>query len=222
MFKTLGALALTALLAAAPVDAAEIKGEATFAWLAVGNTYSLGDGHPYFAGAFSGINVFKADARPAESATFETRPSAQYALFVVVIDDERGVRDATCALLTSWGCEVVTAGAIEELNDFAARDARTVRIPDLIIADLRLRDGADGIAAIQTLRSRFGRHIPGVIITGDTMPARLNQLHDSGLPVLHKPLRAETLRGFINGLNCLAAAKTPAPPQPGVVSASPD
>lgn len=49
------------LLIAAPAVAAEVKGEATFAWLAVGTTYTIGDGHPYFAGAFSGINVFKGD-----------------------------------------------------------------------------------------------------------------------------------------------------------------
>ena len=59
MIRTTGLFALAALLAAGPVNAAEIKGEATFAWLAVGTTYTLGDGHPYFAGAFSGINLFK-------------------------------------------------------------------------------------------------------------------------------------------------------------------
>lgn len=52
---------LATSLLVAPAFAAEIKGEATFAWLAVGNTYTIGDGHPFFAGAFSGINVFKGD-----------------------------------------------------------------------------------------------------------------------------------------------------------------
>jgi hypothetical protein len=61
MNNRLGLLACAALTLAAPVNAAEIKGEATFAWLAVGTSYTLGDGHPYFAGAFSGINVFKGD-----------------------------------------------------------------------------------------------------------------------------------------------------------------
>ena len=54
--------ALAAVLLTGPSLAEEIKGEATFAWLAVGTSYTLGDGHPYFVGAFSGINVFKADA----------------------------------------------------------------------------------------------------------------------------------------------------------------
>lgn len=62
MDKTAAALAISTALLAGPVIADEIRGEATFAWLAVGNTYTIGDGHPYFAGAFSGVNVFKGDA----------------------------------------------------------------------------------------------------------------------------------------------------------------
>lgn len=56
--RTLGAICVT-LLIAGPTHADEIRGEATFAWLAVGSTFTLGDGRPYFAGHFSGINVFK-------------------------------------------------------------------------------------------------------------------------------------------------------------------
>lgn len=71
MIRTIGAFALASILAAGPVAAAEIRGEATFAWLAVGNTYTLGDGHPYFAGAFSGINVFKGDAGPLNNSPIQ-------------------------------------------------------------------------------------------------------------------------------------------------------
>ena len=71
MIRTIGAFALASILAAGSVTAAEIRGEATFAWLAVGNTYTLGDGHPYFAGAFSGINVFKGDAGPLNNSPIQ-------------------------------------------------------------------------------------------------------------------------------------------------------
>ncbi len=144
--------------------------------------------------------------RPAHStALAEDRPG-RYGLLVVVVDDERGVREATSALLTSWGCHVVTASLAEELGD----PARDGRIPDLIIADLRLRDDSTGITAIQTLRSRFGQDIPGVIITGDTMPARLKQVRDSGLAVLHKPLHPEKLRELLGTLAASSTATTPA------------
>src|SRR5690606_30339321 len=46
--RTLGVVCVT-LLIAGPTHADEIRGEATFAWLAVGSTFTLGDGRPYFA-----------------------------------------------------------------------------------------------------------------------------------------------------------------------------
>ena len=139
----------------------------------------------------------RASDRPVETTSARVSPPTQYALFVVVIDDERGVRDATRALLANWGCTVRTAGSVEELSGLPTEEAR---IPDLVIADLRLRDGATGIAAIETLRAHYGRDIPGVIITGDTMPDRLKQVRDSGLPILHKPLRPDTLRELLGSL----------------------
>lgn len=72
MIKTIGAATLAAFVGLGSLaGAAEIKGEATFTWLAVGTTYTLGDGHPYFAGAFSGINVFKADAGPLNNSPIQ-------------------------------------------------------------------------------------------------------------------------------------------------------
>jgi hypothetical protein len=61
MIKSCLGLAVAAVLLAGTAGAEEIHGEATFAWLAVGQSYTLGDGRPYFVGAFSGINVFKDD-----------------------------------------------------------------------------------------------------------------------------------------------------------------
>jgi two-component system, sensor histidine kinase len=118
-----------------------------------------------------------------------------YALFVIVIDDEQTVRGATSQLLRSWGCRVLAAGSAEELEAQAPGDTR---VPDLIIADLRLRGDATGITEIKTLRTRFGHDIPSVIITGDTIPARLQQVRDSGLEVLHKPLRPDALRQLLS------------------------
>jgi two-component system, sensor histidine kinase len=111
-------------------------------------------------------------------------------LRIAVIDDERDVRIATQLLLTGWGCTVVSAGSAEE---FIANEPRSP-IPDLIIADLRLRANATGIEAIAMLRQHFGRAVPGIILSGDTLPARLKEVRDSGLAMLHKPIRPERLR----------------------------
>lgn len=150
----------------------------------------------------------QAGTQPAEDAVIDTQPPGLLPLFVIVIDDERDVRDATSTLLTSWGCRVLTAGAAEELD---ALPPEETRVPDVIIADLRLRGSETGTRAIQMLRTRFGREIPSVIITGDTLPARLKEVHESGLPVLHKPLRPAKLRELLTSL-AVSAKLAPAPP----------
>jgi len=65
----------------------------------------------------------------------------------------------------------------------------------LVISDHRLPDGT-GVDVIGWLR-RADPALPALIITGDTSPQQIQRLHDSALPVLHKPFRAEELRAMI-------------------------
>ena len=75
-------------------------------------------------------------------------------------------------LLGSWGHRVVTAGSAAEAVE---RLATCPDQPDLIISDFRLRDGENGIAAIELLRSEYNEAIPAMLITGDTAPDRLSE-----------------------------------------------
>jgi CheY-like chemotaxis protein len=69
----------------------------------------------------------------------------------------------------------------------------------VIVADLRLAGGEDGIAALEQLRAELG-DVPGVIVTGDTGADRLAQIRRSGYPVLHKPVQADALLSVIREL----------------------
>jgi len=60
--------------------------------------------------------------------------------------------------------------------------------------DYRLGTGGDGIAVIAGLCRQLGRPTPALLLTGDTAPERLQQARDSGLPLLHKPVRPASLR----------------------------
>lgn len=113
---------------------------------------------------------------------------------ILVIDDECGVLDAMQALLSKWGCEVVIA---ESLDDAVAELNKRQITPDLVLSDLRLRDGATGIEAIEGVRHQFGDSIPGVLITGDTEPSRIKIAKESGYELLQKPLRPAHLRAVI-------------------------
>jgi signal transduction histidine kinase/CheY-like chemotaxis protein len=116
---------------------------------------------------------------------------------VAVIDDEADVRSGMHKLLEGWGCRV-----------FAGEDARTVIallaaegvVPEVVLADYRLRGNTTGVAAIQALRDHFGTEIPAAIVTGDTAPERLAEARASGYLLLHKPLRPAKLRVLLQNL----------------------
>jgi CheY-like chemotaxis protein len=64
---------------------------------------------------------------------------------------------------------------------------------EVLLCDVRLADGADGLAAAQRLRARFGPVLQVLLITGETAPQRQQQMRDSGLQVLLKPVAADRL-----------------------------
>jgi len=112
---------------------------------------------------------------------------------VLVIDDERAVLDSTCALLQGWGCQTIAADSLATAVHLLAGGT-----PALILADYRLRNNETGIIAINTLRETFGKSIPAVLITGDTLGHP-----DSGTGpyhTLHKPVSPAKLRALMKSL----------------------
>jgi CheY-like chemotaxis protein len=103
------------------------------------------------------------------------------------------------ALLTSWGHEVIAAGALAELRPALLPLAR---VPGLVICDYRLRGGENGLQVIGLLRDEFNDdELPALLITGDTAPERLQEAAASGLKVLHKPLDPALLRLEVEALH---------------------
>jgi CheY-like chemotaxis protein len=100
-------------------------------------------------------------------------------------------------LLQSWGYEAIVAATCDEMLQ---RIATHREVPKLIICDYRLREGENGIAAIERLRSEYNDDIPGMLITGDTAPDRLREAQDSGFLLLHKPVPNAKLRAAITHL----------------------
>jgi len=64
---------------------------------------------------------------------------------------------------------------------------------EVLLCDVRLADGADGLAAAQRLRARSGSGLQVLLITGETAPQRQQQMLDAGLQVLLKPVAADRL-----------------------------
>src|ERR1700722_9642227 len=124
------------------------------------------------------------DATPTEADTLP--PRKQGTVTVMLIDDERAIREATRELLRPLHVEVLVAATIAE----AVAGAKEAQVPiDLIMSDWRLRGQENGVAAVQAVRCVAGEATPAVLITGDTSPELLQLAHESGLVILHKPLQ---------------------------------
>ncbi len=115
---------------------------------------------------------------------------------IVIIDDDAIVRDAMAALLTAWGCLCRTfEGPDEVLSQLPAET-----VPDILICDYRLREGRTGADAIAMLRRHWECTVPAMLVTGDTAPLRMREALESGVPLVHKPVRPDLLRKTIEGL----------------------
>jgi CheY-like chemotaxis protein len=112
---------------------------------------------------------------------------------IVVIENDKLVREATAGLLRSWGYRVVAAK-----SGGAALASLANRPPDLIISDY-LSDGLTGIENIELLRRSFGAPIRALVISGETLE-RVPELRASGHQVLYKPVSPADLRTAIEQL----------------------
>jgi signal transduction histidine kinase/CheY-like chemotaxis protein len=113
---------------------------------------------------------------------------------VLIIDDEPAICRAMNEVLRSWGCRVVTA---ESGQDALAQLSTSGFVPDVIIADYRLREGHTGANVIAEIRQSLGKSIPAAILTGDTAPERLREASAGGFVLLHKPIQPSRLRAAL-------------------------
>jgi CheY-like chemotaxis protein len=92
--------------------------------------------------------------------------------------------------------QALAAGTVEQ----AERVVRTLDAPpDLILSDLHLGDGPDGIAAIEAVRRQCGCDVAAILITGDTSHEELRRATESGHPVLFKPVQPHKLLNALRG-----------------------
>lgn len=112
-------------------------------------------------------------------------------LVILVVDDELSVREGMRSILESLGCKVTTTESTD-----TAISAASAEKPDIVLADLRLRNQDNGLIAIERLRSLYPG-LPAIIISGDTAPERLLAVSEANIPVLVKPVLVGPLKDAI-------------------------
>lgn len=125
------------------------------------------------------------------------KPQALSGTQVIVIDDERAIQEAMAGLLESWGCSVLVAGSGEEM---LSKLSQSDLDPEIIIADYRLSGSMTGVQSVAEIRKSLRLEIPAILITGDIEVARLQDVQESAIPFLHKPIQADKLRTLMHQL----------------------
>ena len=150
----------------------------------------------------------QADSRPADTkhAGKGQAAAAGRTGAVLVIEDDPDLRDLLRLLLQGCGHQVATApdgpAALALVAGGAGRP-NLVR-PDLILADLNLPGGLDGLQAAARLRTALQRPVPVIILSGDTSAPALQAVALQDCVHLSKPVKATELAHAIQQI--LAAA----------------
>jgi CheY-like chemotaxis protein len=110
--------------------------------------------------------------------------------FVVLVDDDPANLAAMEALCITWGCLVLTAPHAEAA--LAALE-QELRVPDLLVTDMRLGPGLDGLALVAALREQVESPVPALLVTAETDPALALRAQQQGVALLNKPAGAERL-----------------------------
>lgn len=117
-------------------------------------------------------------------------------LFIILIEDEKAVRDAMRTLLKQWGCELLAGENLEAVEQ--ELNALPYDAPDLLLVDYRLREKKTGIEAVLAIRKRFDKNIPAIVVTGETHEDIIAQIKSADCEVLNKPASADVLKRCIS------------------------
>ena len=140
---------------------------------------------------------------PAAAAIEEEESLAN--VRILVIDDERTILEGLTVVLSNWGAEVLPAQTRAEALALADTWAQP---PDMVISDLLLQGGDNGLDVIGALERHprgIGAGTARLLVTGETKPDRLREVASAGIAVLYKPVSPRVLRQAIQAQRAAAA-----------------
>ena len=145
------------------------------------------------------ISVLLAPASAASALPLPEQPDIPLdisGLRVLVVDDEPTILEGLRTLLEQWGCSIHAAEsesqALEMLSSWESA-------PDLVISDLRLREGRSGVDVLRAVARHYGQdprrpRFARLLVTGETRSDRIGEIAASRIPVLFKPVSPQKLR----------------------------
>ncbi|WP_299574608.1 PAS domain-containing hybrid sensor histidine kinase/response regulator [uncultured Shewanella sp.] len=116
---------------------------------------------------------------------------------VLCIDNEEAILAGLESLLTRWKCEVVCAS---NLADARIKLGLKGVAPDIVLADYHLDNDQNGVDAMDGIRSRYGEHLPGILITANTNKDLVDDVQKRGYHYMAKMVKPAALRALISSL----------------------
>ncbi|MDB5646656.1 response regulator, partial [Methylobacterium sp.] len=113
---------------------------------------------------------------------------------VLVVENDPGTADALERLLRAWDAEVRIH---RDLAGVEAALAAGMALPDLLVLDYHLDNGACGLEVAAHLRARAGFRLPVIVTTADHAPEIEAQVAALGAQLIHKPVRPAQLRALL-------------------------
>jgi PAS domain S-box-containing protein len=138
-------------------------------------------------GSVFSVHVPLADGRGAKSARGRAAPPAASLAGrrILVVDDQEQVRAAMTRHIEDLGCAVECAASEAEAMDAVARGP----LPDVLVLDLDLGAGGDGVDLLAAIDARTAPHrIPALIVTGSTDAETQARIAGSRAVRLTKPV----------------------------------
>ncbi|MGH8121392.1 MAG: ATP-binding protein [Rudaea sp.] len=120
--------------------------------------------------------------------------NAGLTLHVLVVDDDPLVLSGNRALLEELGCAVTTVTDAEQAQASLVGHAAD---PVLVLCDMWLANGQNGIDLLQRLATLTTAPISSILISGDTRPETMEAASVAGYPLLHKPVSPAKLRAVV-------------------------
>lgn len=110
---------------------------------------------------------------------------------VWLVDNDFNICSAMKQLLETWGCSIITAASLTDLqrlvdieNDHA----------DILIVDYHLDDGINGLDVAEKINHLRRKPLPVLMITANYNKSLQKEIKEHGLLLLHKPVKAIKLK----------------------------
>jgi PAS domain S-box-containing protein len=124
-----------------------------------------------------------------EAVTMEVRPDATR---VLVVDDEKGIREGSERILSRMGCHVLTATQGEEALQVLSKEPASV-----VLLDMKM-PGMDGMEVLKRVR-KMDETILVIVITGyATVETAIEAMKQGAYDFIPKPFEPDQLRIVVN------------------------